>query len=143
MDRRRARSSRCGRFRPDGRPIAERPAALDYGKRRVNLSKAAEWASVGGWRPWEHGWVAVREAAHLLGVSGQRVFMERVLAEAGLRPNIAMRLASTDDVRRLLEIGLGIGSVARISAEREIAAGHLRALNTAAHFARAATAALD
>jgi DNA-binding transcriptional LysR family regulator len=69
--------------------------------------------------------------------------MERVLAEAGLRPNIAMRLASTDDVRRLLEIGLGIGSVARISAEREIAAGHLRTLNTAPHFARAATAALD
>jgi LysR family transcriptional regulator, low CO2-responsive transcriptional regulator len=55
-------------------------------------------------------------------------FSEAVMAEAGLRPNVVMRLASTDDVRRLVEIGLGIGSMGLISAERDIAAGRLVAL---------------
>jgi LysR family transcriptional regulator, low CO2-responsive transcriptional regulator len=56
-------------------------------------------------------------------------FGEEALKQAGLRPNIVMRLPFQDAVKRLVEAGRGIALMARIAAEREIAAGHLTALN--------------
>jgi DNA-binding transcriptional LysR family regulator len=56
-------------------------------------------------------------------------FAEQALKEAGLGPNIVMRLPYQDAVKRLVEAGRGIAIMARIAAEREIAAGHLTALN--------------
>jgi DNA-binding transcriptional LysR family regulator len=56
-------------------------------------------------------------------------FSEPALTEAGLRPNVVMRLPSVDAIKRLVEAGLGIGVLGRISVEREIAAGQLTALS--------------
>jgi DNA-binding transcriptional LysR family regulator len=56
-------------------------------------------------------------------------FGEHALLDAGLRPNVVMRLPSVDGVKRLVETGRGIALMARIAAERELASGHLTALN--------------
>jgi DNA-binding transcriptional LysR family regulator len=56
-------------------------------------------------------------------------FGEQALRNAGLRPNLVMRLPFQDAVKRLVETGRGIALMARIAAEREIATGHLVALN--------------
>jgi DNA-binding transcriptional LysR family regulator len=56
-------------------------------------------------------------------------FSETAMNEAGLRPNIIMRLPSTDAVKRLAEAGLGVGCMGRIAAERELATGRLCSLN--------------
>lgn len=58
-------------------------------------------------------------------------FAEQALQEAGLAPNIVMRLPYQDAVKRLVEAGRGIAIMARIAAQREIVAGHLTALNVA------------
>jgi DNA-binding transcriptional LysR family regulator len=55
-------------------------------------------------------------------------FGELALNKVGLRPNVVMRLPSTDAVKRLVEAGLRIGLMGRIAAEREIATGRLTAL---------------
>ena len=56
-------------------------------------------------------------------------FGEEALKQAGLRPNVVMRLPFQDAVKRLVEAGRGIALMARIAAEREIAAGYLATLN--------------
>jgi LysR family transcriptional regulator, low CO2-responsive transcriptional regulator len=56
-------------------------------------------------------------------------FGEQALRNAGLRPNLVMRLPFQDAIKRLVETGRGIALMARIAAEREIASGHLTALN--------------
>jgi DNA-binding transcriptional LysR family regulator len=54
--------------------------------------------------------------------------IEIALAEAGIRPPVAMRLPSIDAIVRLAEAGLGIAALARMGVERELAAGRLVAL---------------
>lgn len=54
---------------------------------------------------------------------------EATMRAAGLRRNVVLRLPFQDAVKRLVETGRGIAMMARIAAEREIAAGHLTALN--------------
>jgi DNA-binding transcriptional LysR family regulator len=56
-------------------------------------------------------------------------FGEQALRDAGLRPNVVMRLPYQDAIKRLVEAGRGIALMARIAAERELAAGRLTALS--------------
>jgi DNA-binding transcriptional LysR family regulator len=56
-------------------------------------------------------------------------FAERALQEAGITLNIVTRLPFQDAVKRLVEAGRGVAMMARIAAEREIAAGHLTELH--------------
>ncbi|SRR5579884_412140 len=56
-------------------------------------------------------------------------YAEEAMRAAELRRNVVMRLPFQDAVKRLVEAGRGISMMARIAAEREIAAGHLTALN--------------
>ena len=39
----------------------------------MRTSMAVAMTLFGDWRPWEHGWISIREAADLLGVTKQNV----------------------------------------------------------------------
>ncbi|HEY7061935.1 MAG TPA: LysR family transcriptional regulator [Chloroflexota bacterium] len=65
-----------------------------------------------------------------LQVSPQSIeFADAEMRAAGLHRNVVLRLPFQDAVKRLVEAGQGISMMARIAAEREVAAGHLTTLN--------------
>jgi DNA-binding transcriptional LysR family regulator len=66
--------------------------------------------------------------------TASRAFLDAELARAGVTPRVVMEMSSLEVVKRLVELGFGLSVVPEMAVEREVAAGHLRAvrLETAA-----------